>query len=696
MTQPNAERRVIDALWRAVIVTEPDLRVVLWNAAAELMFGWSEREALGRPVTELLMPPDEAAAHGAALAAAAAGDHSSFDWDMQRRDGTTVHVASIARPIVDDAGEVVALVVVSEDVTATRQADQRARDLTEHFAAALQAGGLGTWRWEIASGATVWDERMEALFGLEPGTFDGSYDTYVSMLHPDDRDEVLKTVENAVATRTPYRVEHRVVWPDGSTHWVFGAGAVTIDDHGEVTGTVGCSADITERIVQAQELQRLAALALEAAENERLQRERLEFVGSVNDALARSFSVHEVMANVTAEAVPGLGDLCAIHVLPMNGSVPDVAVAHADPAMAARAHQLAERFGLHPEAAFGPARVMRTGEAEFHPEIPEDLLESAHSDELRELVGHLSPRSSICVPLTKRGRVLGALQFVTSSSSRRYTSDDLALARTVANRIASSIENLRLHEQQRMIASTLQRSLLPAALPSVPGVDIAARYWAAGTGVDVGGDFYDVFQLREEGDWALVIGDVCGTGPEAAALTGLARHSIRGSAWHGDSPVEVLASLNHAVLEAGTGRFLTAAYSTLRFEGERAVLTVACGGHPMPLHAGRDGVRSVGTPGTLLGMFEDASWEARTAELDVGDVLVFYTDGATDVAPPHALEPAELTAIVERAAATATSAEEVADHVHDALEDVLGFAERNDDIALLIVRISGGIDRADR
>lgn len=697
MTGAIAERRVIDALWRAVVVTDPDGHVLLWNAAAEAMFGWSESEALGRSLTELVTPADQIAAHRAVLAAAAAGNHSSFDWDMQRSDGTTVHIAAIARPIVDGAGEVAALVVVSEDVTATRQADQRSRDLTEHFAAALQAGGLGTWRWEIASGDTVWDERTEALFGLEPGTFDGSFDTYVSLLHPDDRDEVLKTVEHAVATRTPYRVEHRVIWPDGSTHWILGAGAVTIDDHGEVTGTVGCSTDITERIVQAQELHRLAALALEAAENERLQRERLEFVGSINDALARSFSVHEVMANVTAEAVPGLGDLCAIHVLPSNGVVPEVEVAHTDPAMVARARELIAQFGRQPEVTFGPAQVIRTGEAEFHAEISEELLESAqYPDEVRDLVARLSPSSSICVPLTKRGRVLGALQFVMSSSSRRYTSDDLALARTVANRIASSIENLRLHEQQRMIASTLQRSLLPAALPSVPGVEIAARYWAAGTGVDVGGDFYDVFQLREEGEWAFVIGDVCGTGPEAAALTGLARHSIRGSAWHGDSPVEVLASLNHAVLAAGTGRFLTAAYSTLRFDDGRAVLTVSCGGHPMPFHSGRDGVRTVGAPGTLLGMFEDASWTAQTAELDDGDVLVFYTDGATDVAPPHALEPAELAAIVERATAAATSAEEVADHVHDALEDVLGFAERNDDIALLIVRIRRGTDRADR
>lgn len=697
VTYSIAERRVIDALSRAVVVTDTDGRALLWNAAAEYLFERPEPEALGRAFVDLVTPAEDADAHRQALAGAAGGSQSSFEWDLRRSDGSIVHLSTIGRPIAGDGGEVVALVVVTEDVTDRRDTEQRSRDLSEHFAAALQAGGLGTWRWDMATGVTVWDERMEALFGLEPGEFDGSYDTYVSLLHPDDRDEVMKIVEAAVATRTPYRVEHRVVWPDGSTHWIFGAGAVTVDDHGVVTGTVGCSTDITERIVQAQELHRLAALALEAAENERLQRERLEFVGSINDALQRSFSVQDVMANVTAQAVPGLGDLCSIHVVPASGGVPDVEVAHADPAMVAQLRELARRIGREPEAPLGAARVIRTGEAEFHPELGDDVLSSMQlSDELCELLAQLSPRSWICVPLTKRGRVLGALQFVMSSSSRRYTPDDLALARTVANRIASSIENLRLHEQQRMIASTLQRSLLPAALPDVPGIEIAARYWAAGAGVDVGGDFYDVFQLREPDHWALVIGDVCGTGPEAAALTGLARHSIRGSAWHGDSPVEVLASLNHAVLAAGTGRFLTAAYATLRFDERRPVLTVACGGHPMPLHAGRDGVHTIGVPGTLLGMFEDAAWSARTAELDAGDVLVFYTDGATDVAPPHALDPGELAAIVERATATATSAEQVADHVHDALEEVLGFAERNDDIALLIVRIKGGTDRAGR
>ena len=131
--------------------------------------------------------------------------------------------------------------------------------------------------------------------------------------------------------------------------------------------------------------------------------------------------------------------------------------------------------------------------------------------------------------------MVGGIQFVMTSSNRRYTDADVALAQVVAGRIASSLENRRLSEEQHHIAVTLQTSLLPDELPVIPGVDLAVRYWAAGEGVVTGGDFYDVLDLGAD-RWGVVIGDVCGTGPAAAAVTGLARHTIASAAWHGDSP----------------------------------------------------------------------------------------------------------------------------------------------------------------
>ena len=346
---------------------------------------------------------------------------------------------------------------------------------------------------------------------------------------------------------------------------------------------------MTDRVTEERERQHLAAVAAEAAESERLQRGRLEFLEAVNEALNASSSVEAVMRNVIETAVPRLGDWCSIHLVDHHGGRrPRVEIAHVDPKMVAYAHQLQERFPYDPDAPTGVAHVIRTGETAFYPEITEQVITDMDATpEEREIIAQLALRSAITVPLVKRGRILGAIQFVMANSSRRYTDDDVALARVVAGRVASSLDNQRLNDRQRLIAQTLQRSLLPASLPVIPGIDVAVRYWPAGEATEVGGDFYDIFTMEEPGQWAVVIGDVCGTGPSAAALTGLARHSIRGSAWHGDDPVEVLTSLHRAVERSASGSFLTAVYATLDTVDVRPRLTVTCAGHPLPIRTGR-------------------------------------------------------------------------------------------------------------
>ena len=304
------------------------------------------------------------------------------------------------------------------------------------------------------------------------------------------------------------------------------------------------------------------------------------------------------------------------------------------------------------------------------------------------LVAKLDLRSAITVAMKKRGRVVGALQFIRSGSSRRYTADDVALAETVAGRIASSLENLRLHERQRDIARTLQRSLLPATLPELPGLDTAVRYWPHGEASEVGGDFYDIFALEQQGEFALVLGDVCGTGPAAAALTGLARHTIRDSAWHGDAPERVLAALNRAVRRSGTNTFLTCVYATIDTTPDDVTLTVACGGHPSPVHVGPDGATALGEPGTLLGPFDHIDIHPIVVTLAPGDVVVFHTDGATDVPPPHDLDDEDWTNLVARAVQPGGTAEDIADRIQESLEAILPFETRHDDIALLVLAAS--------
>jgi serine phosphatase RsbU (regulator of sigma subunit) len=288
--------------------------------------------------------------------------------------------------------------------------------------------------------------------------------------------------------------------------------------------------------------------------------------------------------------------------------------------------------------------------------------------------------------LRKHDRIIGAMQFVNTVGSREFTEDDLALARATASRVASSLENIRLSEGQRTIARTLQASLLPDSLPEVPGVDIGVRYWASGEGTEVGGDFYDVFDV-EDGH-AIVIGDVCGTGPLAASMTSLARHTIRAAAWQGADHTDVLRQLNNAMLRSGRATFCTVAYATVTQHRGGRRFEFASAGHPLPILV-RDGEppRTIGKPGTLLGAFEGTSSTVTAVELEPGDTIVLHTDGATDVRPPYGLSNEALLDIVAGACSNVASADDVVERIGARLSEVLEVGRRNDDIALLALRV---------
>ncbi len=685
---PVNDRQVIDALARAVIVTTPDGLILSWNRAAEQIYGWSEDEVRGRSVSDVLVLVQHLGESEAVMSMLQAGRPWSGDFSVRRRDGEVLQVLVHDRPILDDHGELVAIVGESEDVTEQRSLEQRAADLADHLALALEAGGLGTWRWNMATGETVWDERLEGLFGLTPGTFDGTFETYAALLHPDDREGVLAEVRRAVDAKASYAVEHRVVWPDGTVHWMLGGGLVTVDSAGEPTGTIGCVADVTTAVEGRLAREEAVVIAREFAEKERISAERLELLGTINEALAGASTAAEVMENVTRAVVPTLAEWCLMHVLDDSGDPePDVEVAHSDPEMVEYAKALRERFPYDPQARSGVPAILRTGQTEFHPNIDDDVISLVGaSPEAARVVKELGLRSAISVPMIKRGRTIGVLQFVNTERARTYTSDDLELARAIAARVASTLANRRLAEAQRSIATTLQAALLPEVLPDIDGLGVAVRYWAAGEGIDVGGDFYDVFEVEDR--WAVVIGDVCGTGPAAAALAGLARHTIRSTVWNGADHETVLRLLNTAIRRSDSDRFCTALFCDIARSGDGFVFTVAAGGHPLPIVARADASHeTVGAPGTLLGLFDATHSTTVSIQLHRGDTVMLYTDGITDVRPPYGLAPEEIEAMLARAAASATSADDVVSAVGRELEALLAFSERNDDIALLVLRV---------
>ena len=286
------------------------------------------------------------------------------------------------------------------------------------------------------------------------------------------------------------------------------------------------------------------------------------------------------------------------------------------------------------------------------------------------------------LPLTIAGITSGALA-IGAPWIDPNDEDDIGFAREVTRRVARSIENARLYRDRDRAAVTLQASLLPPELPEVPGMDVASLFLPAIAGYAVGGDFYDVFEL-DDGRWVALVGDVCGKGLEAAALTGLARHTLRAVS-NVDRPSEALAHLNRALLrERIDGRFCTVAMAVFEpHVNGGARVTVAIGGHPRPQHVRRTGEAfGVGRHGTLLGVAEKIALHDDTVTLASGESLVLFTDGL--VGKHDAAEgSAALRIALEHGAPS--SAAELRDRIERYVRDEVG-GDQMDDVALLVLR----------
>jgi len=413
------------------------------------------------------------------------------------------------------------------------------------------------------------------------------------------------------------------------------------------------------------------------------------FLARSGRVLASSLNPDELLAQIANLAVPELADWCSVELLTDSGALERKALAHVDPEVRQRAIELSKRYPPDPKAPQGVYQVVKSGRPELYPEIPDALLrEATVDDEHYRAVVEIGMRSAIIVPMTTRGQTLGALTWVNGTSGRRFDSEDVELAHELARRCATAIENARLYSDRAYIARTLQQSLLPVELPDIPGVETAARFRPTGEGKEVGGDFYDIFQTGNRG-WTVVMGDVCGKGPDAAAVTALARYTLRAAAMRQRLPSRSLSMLNEALLrQRDDRRFCTVAYAYIEPLDHGARVGLSSGGHPLPLLLRADGsVDEVGAPGTLLGVVSDPDLEDRAVTLDPGDTLVFYTDGVIESrrSSSGVLDERRLAELV------ATCAGRGPDTIAAMVEDAAVLSQSGaprDDIAVLVLRVA--------
>jgi PAS domain S-box-containing protein len=453
----------------------------------------------------------------------------------------------------------------------------------------------------------------------------------------------------------------------GEERWVIIKATPILGADGELSLAINIYEDVTDHM-----------------ERERSQR----MLGRAGELLARSLSYERTLDTVAQLCVPEFADLCAIDLVE-GGQIKRVAAAAVDGEEARDVLEMRSRYPLDPKALTGVPAVIRSGVAELYPNLePEVFAREAASPHHAELIARLGLRSAIFVPMSARGRTFGAMSLCAGPSGRVFDEADLYLAEELASRCAMAIDNARLFRERSRIARTLQESLLPPVLPELPGVDIGARFHAAGAGYEVGGDFYDVFEIGR-GSFGVTIGDVCGKGADAASVTALARYTLRATALREPSPSEVLRTLNDALLPPHSDRlFCTVLY--VRFDpaphGMRA--TIASAGHPLPL-ALRCGGRSeeVGIPGTLLGVVPDPEIEDAVVDLGPGDVLVLYTDGVTEArAPQRVWGSNDLAGFVGQHDTLRASA--IAERIERGALSAQG-DEPRDDVAIVVLKVAG-------
>lgn len=437
--------------------------------------------------------------------------------------------------------------------------------------------------------------------------------------------------------------------------------------------------------------------------------ERLAYLSESTAVLSQSLDTETTLQRVAELAVPVLADWCAVHIVHGELAYP-VALAGRDPAATAMVRELSQRHPVPIDAPAGLGAVVRTGEPIVLRRVTMDAVR-ASTDE-REVVDLLSRLRSIAIlPMTFQGEVLGTVT-LSNTTDRRLEDADVALAHELAARAAQAITNARLYTQRTQIAQTLQASLMPPSAMIVPGIDVATRFVAAAEGLDVGGDFYDIFRLGTIDDpaptWALVIGDVRGKGADAAAITGIARATIRATALDERSPARMLERLNQVLLatvqddrfasETGEPRFCTACVVTATPTARGAALIVAVGGHPLPYVVRASGVvETAGRLGGLIGVLPDPDITDLPLRLGPGDSLVLFTDGVTERhAGRRFFDDEGLLATL--ADCVGLGADDVAERVEHASRTFVE-TEPRDDLAILVAHVpelsAGAVARAE-
>jgi len=476
------------------------------------------------------------------------------------------------------------------------------------------------------------------------------------MTHPDDRPAEQALVRRLIdGMIDEYHLEKRYLRKDGSVAWVAVSRKLMRDAGGEPLYFIATVEDIEERVAREQNLRR--------------SRDLTEALNSIDLAVNALTDVDEIVRVAAESGCVALGAESAAVLLHENGRW--------------RPGHL-YRFPLEHIPFHAPGdRTVPVAADDGSPLVVEDALSHAHMDP--NTMSQLDIRALITVPLRFRGEDLGVIYFNYHTDTHRFTEADVGFARDLSSSVSLAIENARLYAAQRRIADVLQSALLE--MPSeLPGLELAHAYRSATELARIGGDFSDVFQVAAE-TVAFVLGDVSGKGIEAAALTAMARSTVRAYAHLDPRPDRVLSAANRAIAaQVGENRFVTAVYGTIQVR--TGALVIACAGHPVPVLCTRGRVTRDPIPvAPPLGVVPDVVFEPFETVLDAGDLLAVFSDGLIEARNADGFLGEARVREIMAAHCDSAPAVLVGALLAAAEEHTGGRVE--DDVAILVLRYSG-------
>ena len=420
------------------------------NRAGEKITGYTREAVLGgMNISQLVVPEHLARAKEMMQRKLRDPTPTVYEVDIFAKDGRRLTLEVSTRISYSD-GQPVAVEGVARDVTERKRAEQERARLAEqveqqrkHLQAMVSSVPGVVWEaWgepDVASQRIDFvSDYVETMLGYSVEEWLSTPNFWLSIVHPDDQELAARNAAETYASGKPGTNQFRWIAKDGRVVWVESQSVAISDESGRQRGMRGVTMDISER----------------------KQKEFIErFLAEASTTLASSLDYETTLSTVARLAVPHFSDWCSVDVANEDGTLSRLAVAHVDPEKVVWAHEIQKRYPPDPAEPSGVHNVLRTGQSEFYPDIPDELLvQYARDPEHLEIMRQIGFRSCMLVPLRARRRILGVLSFVNTATSRHHTPEDLALAEDLANRAALAVDNARLYRTEQQTRRAAERT----------------------------------------------------------------------------------------------------------------------------------------------------------------------------------------------------------------------------------------------